>query len=478
MKKALLLLAICLMVVPAFAQDIMLDHGQFRDAVAFGPADAYLADGVTIARSLPDTVEIEADLSNLAAACRKYGIPYTLQSFDGGYTPTADDCSAQVYFLNSYNLTTLYVLVDVVDDAIDTSMEPWQDDNVELFVDFDNSKQVGAGGYPCNDYDSNDAQFRVNPSDPEGEPAAVPVAVANPTSDANNRAQQGPITTRVEPFSGGAYSCLYALPMTSFGNEILPDWGLGVYPIPNGIMGINVQVHDADAGAEEGSLHLVSGHSYDSPATWGEVFLYTYTDITEAATAPTIDADGAEWADITTHGLFFEIHSETTDSEVMWQGMWDDDAIYFLTTVINDDVLAEGSADWQSDNVEVMFDFDNSKVVGGYGSDPTSDQQREVNGTTGQSGGGTRTTAQADTATGWVVEWAIAWDDWGGFPTSEFIGLDIHSADCDVADAAREGVNSWYEPRNDNAYQDESVFGTIRLVSGAAGVSDWTILDR
>lgn len=476
MKKALLLLAICLMVVPALGQQIMLDHGQFRDAVAPTNLDAYLPDGTVMLRQLPDSVRISADLSDAATQITKYGLPYTIDEFYEGAADDADDLSATVRGVNSYDLATLYIMVEVNDEVISTAAgNGWQDDAIELFIDMDNSKQAStADGYPATIFDTNDAQFRLNPTIEEG--VVVPTTATQNWSDAgNDPALVGECVKRCEPMTAG-WRAIFAVPMT--------PWG--VYPIPNGELGINIQVADndgADPVAREAVLGWADGdaNSWSDPSDWLTAFTYCYTDISYGT--PTIDGDPSEWDGYTTHGLYFQngtAPESEADLSAQWSAMWDLDALYLLTYVTADSVLSN-SADntYERDNVEVFIDFDNSKVVNTIPGDGNSAQLR-VMWTDGLDGSPApaATVAQDDAAgDGWLVEWQLNWNDWGyAVPPSGLIGLDVHVGDNDGT--TRDGIIAWYESHSDRAWTDESVFGTARLVPGQTGVNDWTVLDR
>jgi hypothetical protein len=482
MKKALLLLAICLMVVPAVGQDIMLDHGQFRSATAATNDDAYLPDGTLMVRRLPDSVWISADLSDAAGPLAKYGLPYAIDELYEE-TPGVDDeadLSATLYAVNSYDLATLYFMVEVTDEVISTAAgNGWQDDAIELFLDMDNSKIDGVeDGWPADDFDTNDGQFRLNPN-------IVDDAVVALTSSQNWDDAGGPftgaLTKRCEPMTGG-WRGIFAV--------ALEDWD--VYPMPNGVFGVNIQIADNDGAspvAREAVLGLAPGdaNTWQDPIDWLDAFTYCYTDISYGTA--TIDGDISEWDGITTHGLWFQNPGtgpldDADDLAIYWSAMWDLDSLYVLTNVTADDALSNNqSADWQRDNVEVFFDFDHSQVENSLPADGNSNQMREC-WTDGQSGGGTRTTTQVDTAGGWLVEWQIDFVDWGYItPPSGLIGFEVHGADNDGPlapdpEEARAGVIMWYESHSDRAYTDESVFGAARLVLGETGVDEWSVLDR
>jgi len=475
MKKALLLLAICLMVVPALGQQIMLDHGCFRDQLEPTNVNAYLDNsnnGIAVARSLPDTVRIDGELSNAGAALRKYGLPYTIGD------PESTDMHATFRAVNSYDLATLYVLVDVIDDEINTAtVDPWNNDNVEIFVDFDNSKQVTSEPYawPPDDYDSNDAQIRTVVSQTDG---VVDTTVVTRTSeDGNGATLLGSYTVRCEPLTDG-YTIILALPMGSFESTVTA--GEGTYPIPNGIMGINAQVVDNDGGTNEGAATLFPNHDYTSPASWGELFCYVYTDISYGT--PTIDGTVGvgEWDDSTTNGLYF-VNGGAPDDEAdfagMWQALWDETALYVLTVITDQTTTNTSGNSYERDNVELFLDIPNGKAVAGYSNtDALSPTQFRSVWSTGLDQG-VATIAQADITGGYVMEWQINWDDYEGFPTGEFIGFDVHAGDSDDG-STRDGVIMWYESHSDGAWNDSSLFGVARLVTGAAGVNDWTVLDR
>jgi hypothetical protein len=176
--------------------------------------------------------------------------------------------------------------------------------------------------------------------------------------------------------------------------------------------------------------------------------------------------------------LFFNggvFNDDDADFQGMWQALWDDTALYVLTVITDQTTTNTSSAQHEKDNVEIFIDLDNSKVAGGYGSDDDAQQFRAIWDTGIQQG--TATVAQADIAGGYVMEWQINWADYEGFPATEFIGFDVHAGDSDDG-STRDGVIMWYESHSDNAWQDESVFGVARLVTGATGVDDWSVLDR
>jgi endo-1,4-beta-xylanase len=135
--------------------------------------------------------------------------------------------------------THLYILVTVSDPNLDGSnTNPWEQDSVELFVDPDNSK--GAA------YDSNDGQYRVsfaNRQSVGGAPAAN-------------------LTSATATIPRG-YVVEAAIALSS------------ISPAVGRLVGFDVQVNDATAGARTGvtTWHDPTGRSYIDTSRWGVVRL-------------------------------------------------------------------------------------------------------------------------------------------------------------------------------------------------------------
>jgi hypothetical protein len=481
----------------------MLNHGQFGSTVSLATDQLVTVDGTDMAciRSLPSTTVIAADLDGAAAEIAEFGIPYTIANVVDGATPDdADDLSGEWTAVYSYDLATLYVMIDVTDQTIATTGGGgWNDDCVELFVDFDNSKNVwvGAAGWPAEDFDDNDGQLRIVPTI-EGDPAAMVVSTGTRNyCDGRSITYLNDITWRAEPTTAG-WRGIYALPMDAF----------GAFPIPNGVMGINVQIGDDDGSTRETvtSWYCDNNDAWQDPSQWGEAFLYTYTDIPQATI--TVDGDIADWDGITSYGLFMVAPGRTVDDDNDFAGVvawaWDADNLYALTYCTQDDVISgEGTTNsYERDNIEAYIDLNNSKVPAAYGGWPPTydaddgqfrfvpDNTDDLTGTDGLEGNsGLNTPSTGDmnwgppvtrqqaepTANSYLCEYAWAWTDYGYLGPQQIVGAECHASDNDGAN--REGVICWYEVSGDNSYAHTDMFGTLRLVIGATAVDDWQILD-
>jgi hypothetical protein len=282
--------------------------------------------------------------------------------------------------------------------------------------------------------------------------------------------------------------------------ESVANPGEGTYPIPNGEMGINIQLSDNDGVSRENVLGLTAGDNSNwcSPSTWATAFLYTYTDIQYGT--PVLDSDISDWDDEVTHGLFMAMQAmadPATDWGAYWSGMWDEEALYLLTVVTHDDVLCNVATNtYERDCFEVFIDLDNSKnqmnpanVWAGVHDVDADNAQLRVTWNNDEAYAATEgaegvnpgqlpfEASQANAGTGWLVEWKISWWDYGILPT-EFMGLDVSGGDNDAGTTIRENVVHWYEPAADNGWRDASVYGTARRVTGQTAVTDWQVLDR
>ncbi|MCH7230974.1 endo-1,4-beta-xylanase [Glycomyces sp. L485] len=139
--------------------------------------------------------------------------------------------------------------------------------------------------------------------------------------------------------------------------------------------------------------------------------------------------------------------------------LWDDTYLYALFAV-DDAELDESSPDvWAHDSVELFVNPGNTKS-GAYG--PLDGQYRvSFSGTESLNTGtaaGALTSAAATTATGYLVEMAVALPE--GFGTGSMLGLDAQVNDA--ADGARTGVTTWHDPTGDS-WQNTSRWGVAML---------------
>jgi PKD repeat protein len=137
-----------------------------------------------------------------------------------GDTPTAADFSAT--YKTAWDSTNFYVFINVFDDFIvEYNANSWDNDNVELYFNFDKSNNVYPESDWYNHYDYEEHQIRFVPNS-EIDGLNVPAGV--------NFAQN---------MRGDGYSFEIAIPWTSFN---IPGFGVGQ------TFGFNVQVYDQDEG--------------------------------------------------------------------------------------------------------------------------------------------------------------------------------------------------------------------------------------
>ena len=98
----------------------------------------------------------------------------------------------------------------------------------------------------------------------------------------------------------------------------------------------------------------------------------------------------------------------TTDISLSFKGLWDDQYLYILAAVTDDDLQNDGGADYHNDNVEIYLDMDNSKS----NSYDANDHQVQYlwNNTLSVSG---VTAAQINTTDGYNMEFRFNWSTLG-----------------------------------------------------------------
>ncbi|GAA4071698.1 endo-1,4-beta-xylanase [Nonomuraea soli] len=138
-----------------------------------------------------------------------------------------------------------------------------------------------------------------------------------------------------------------------------------------------------------------------------------------------------------------------------WSALWDSGTLYVLATV-TDPVLSEEAANpWEEDSVEIFVDQGNDKAKS-YDGD---DGQYRISFTGALSGAAPVASAVKRTATGYVVEAALALAD----PAEgALLGFDLQVNDA--TGASRTAAATWNDPTG-QSYRDTSRWGVLRLVS-------------
>jgi hypothetical protein len=92
-------------------------------------------------------------------------------------------------------------------------------------------------------------------------------------------------------------------------------------------------------------------------------------DVYKTSSTITLDGNSIEWANVTPISIETPFQSETPSlNSATWKAVWNDAGIYVCVEV-NDDVWSpswiSGSADWQSDKIELYIDVTTTQQDGG-----------------------------------------------------------------------------------------------------------------
>lgn len=221
---------------------------------------------------------------------------------------------------------------------------------------------------------------------------------------------------------------------------------------------------------------LLGCFAFAASALFGQVDIKTNESLLTGS-APTIDGeadamwDAVPWTEI---GYLMPDPWVTPDTafEAKYKLLHTETHLYILVEVV-DDVLAvytEGAGAWQDDSIELFFDLANDG--GAYDSFTSQTYFRAVDDGEFYAGGGTeitdidRDTMELDT--GYRVEIAIAWGNWGLSATElTAIGFDINVNDGDVRNDWAPARLLWNNTENDSS-QSAEFFGVVNLVDEVA----------
>ena len=169
--------------------------------------------------------------------------------------------------------------------------------------------------------------------------------------------------------------------------------------------------------------------------------------------------------------------SSDGDFSASFRALWDQDNLYVLVEVTDDDLSNDSEEFWQDDAVEIFIDAGNAKAES-YGD---NDYQyhfgwdRSVP-TMGEAHHGNVTGVEyafATTGAGYRAEIKLPWNTLGTEPKAGTqIGLDVHANDDD-AGGDRDSKLMWMG-QQDDAWQRPASFGTAELL----GLVGWWKLDE
>ena len=203
--------------------------------------------------------------------------------------------------------------------------------------------------------------------------------------------------------------------------------------------------------------------------------------IAPAAQAPAIDGRVDEvWSDARSHtiqNVVFAPVSSTADLSASFKALWDDDNLYLLVDVTDDDLRNDSDEFWLDDGIELFVDADNSKSDDYTDNDYQFyfgwDRSRPVMGeekrgiTTGVA------FAMDNIAGGYRTEIKLPWSTLGTKPAPGVkIGLDVHVDDDDQG-GERDSKLLWHA-KEDVAYLHPRAFGTAEL----QGLVGWWKFDE
>ncbi|MCG6926086.1 MAG: hypothetical protein LJF30_12325 [Acidobacteria bacterium] len=196
-----------------------------------------------------------------------------------------------------------------------------------------------------------------------------------------------------------------------------------------------------------------------------------WVPVVRARSAPVIDgAAGESWSPAVTRRLERSKGPmpSSADIQAEFRGMWDEDALYVLVQVLDDETTTrEGPVPWEHDSVEVYVDGDGSRndAVDGYDGNDRQFVFRwddpVAHATKGASVESLRF-AQSEWEHGYRMEIAIPWSTLGVAPgAGSTIGLDVHVNDDDGV--GREDKIMWSDG-SDAASSEPRRFGKAVLL--------------
>lgn len=221
-------------------------------------------------------------------------------------------------------------------------------------------------------------------------------------------------------------------------------------------VGFDIRLTD---GEVSGSWNDLTNNQDNSSKYYGTIIMKPATTIEKG----TIEIDGTideRWSSVIEVPL--TIAGDSPKATATAKFLWDEDYLYALIDVVDDDLDNESSADHEQDSVEVFIDENNNKTDS-YEED---DKQYRVNYENVQSFNGPNANEEnllseaVTTEDGYYVEMALKWTEIE--PTvSTQIGLEAQINDASGGN--RIGTYSWYDETG-TGWSSPSVFGTAVLV--------------
>lgn len=194
---------------------------------------------------------------------------------------------------------------------------------------------------------------------------------------------------------------------------------------------------------------------------------YRGISIPAVSASPVVDGeretlwDGAESFTVST--VVRGARDGNTDLAAAFSAVWDSDAVYLIVDVTDDVAQLDSDQRYMDDGVELFIDATNGKSTSYTATDF---QFRVLRGSSTVWEKNERTAGVVcgmdDRPDGYRCEVAIPWSTLGVSPAAgSYIGLDVHVNDDD--DGGDRDCKIAWEDADDAAWQDPSVFRTVRL---------------
>ncbi|MEK0316139.1 sugar-binding protein [Cohnella sp. 56] len=233
-----------------------------------------------------------------------------------------------------------------------------------------------------------------------------------------------------------------------------------VVPVGKGANAIVVVATDPAGNVTQAVVNVTSDPVDDGALTPG------VTVAQPAAAAPVIDGELNE-AGWTVNNRVEKMITGTSDNNLTFGSMWDDDNLYVAVKVLDVDLKNDSAQAYQDDSVELYIDGDNSRGAV-YGTDDHQitlgwhDTELSVGGDIA----GIQF-AQHDITGGFTVEFAIPWSGIGIDPpvSGSVIGFDVAYNDDDGHNGGNRESQLMWRGNGDN-WRSTSAFGSLILGDG------------
>ncbi len=366
-----------------------------------------------------------------------------------------------------WNGDRLYIFVSVWDDIIseDKSVATWQQDNIELYFDGDNSD--GEGGYDGID----DIQLRWT-----WDEAIVDDGIDVGYGNADDWGFDPEVMEWAIKETEYGYDLEVAIPIEDLYIEVGQEFGFETQIGDNDDAGGNAFYRWNWPGANSWMQTLNHG----TAMLIEDRVVSDVLDVNLISAPPEIDGDLDDaWMDIPNVSMNtyvtipedqFVEPEDWFDLLMDFRAAWDMDNFYLFVTVIDEIIETELGDVWLKDGIELYFDGLNEDS-GAY--DGNDNQERWVFGdeTVNSEYPGSRH-AWMETDWGYNFELSIPFDELADIEPEEGheFGFEIQINDNDaLEDLLRETMARWWSNDNDS-WQNSELFGTAMLV-GEGGVA-------